>query len=1009
MKHRTLDYSTIDLMGRVSALGNHHQKYVVNIEKHFDTLVTLLDEQHLIDQIRLLRFSHDPYRAMQKIADLLHDQDTLLDLLGCYYAVQFLVMNLKAIDVLKLELFTTNSDQYHVMRSFLSRTGNDFRRLSRAYMSTLLDQFLPQKKRPAFIMCGVGTRVDQDDIDVGVIDEGKADRSVLTPAFAALYREMLKNACVLHFHLSEHVGDRGYSASIQEYHTLLDHKIHDFVLLSEMLNAVPILGQQRLFERFSQEILSRYYFRKDNNNIYHEGFLRGLLGEIHDLIMRVPSEDTLNPKKDGLRMIKAVIFALKTWKGTQKSTSLEVLDLLIKRDPINKEDYYRLYRSLTFLETFRFLYQLFVVQEEEISLQEENVFSNLETVALNMGYEDNAYAHAHTQLLIHYQDHLRLAEYATKRIVRHVTNHLGRITIFYPFDYSDQSEYSRKKYTGNLAQDFITAMEFFEGTRFWDDLLIAFDRQDGQVLDRFLTDFSQVPENEQQALIKAYVNWGKRSPYTLITLFTLIKQHEPQHARSELIQNFLWEFVTSIKRQLNDIGNFSKVLEYYPKKMYNFLAMLSEELLSRLIDILDTEIMNPEVNKTRQQLLDVCRLQYNSSYYFKRFIMRVFNTYHSHLVAFNEPQKFRQLSDGLLSNIENFDSIDEKIEKLGTYYDFEFMRLGINAIKGTYYGIINKEFTLFSDNYIQILFELCRQKVAKNYSHPPQTRDLLAVFVTGGHARSQAFDDDYDLIILINSDDQDKLAFANDIIIKMNNHIIKRSIMPHYRFADRFGHYVTTFSQLKTFFEDPDPQAFIDKSQILGARMVVGSANFDETFMQAIINPYIFQQKQAFITALIQEINSRHAYHRNLKILDIKESPGGLRDMENFLFILKAHFAERESISTKLFTILSGKLPAQEKMFDHLFKDYYFLKTVRDLYHLMVSDDDELQMKYLDNICQPLAKSTNREIKDAAQLEQKILTAMENNIQHITAIISHLGYHFKQVSAPPDRIANPYT
>ena len=40
---RTVDFSTIDLFGRVSALGNHHKKYLLNIEKNFDA-----KEQNLI-------------------------------------------------------------------------------------------------------------------------------------------------------------------------------------------------------------------------------------------------------------------------------------------------------------------------------------------------------------------------------------------------------------------------------------------------------------------------------------------------------------------------------------------------------------------------------------------------------------------------------------------------------------------------------------------------------------------------------------------------------------------------------------------------------------------------------------------------------------------------------------------------------------------------------------------------------------------------------------------------
>jgi len=100
------------------------------------------------------------------------------------------------------------------MRSFLTKTGNDFRLLSKAYMESLLDVFQRKRKIPPFIICSVGTRVDQDDIDIGVIDQGKANRNILTSACAFLNKEMLRHASPLHFHISEHVGGRGYSASM---------------------------------------------------------------------------------------------------------------------------------------------------------------------------------------------------------------------------------------------------------------------------------------------------------------------------------------------------------------------------------------------------------------------------------------------------------------------------------------------------------------------------------------------------------------------------------------------------------------------------------------------------------------------------------------------------------------------------------------------------------------------------------------------------------------------------
>ncbi len=990
MNHN-IDYSTLDLEGRVAALGNHHHKHILNINKYLDGLVSLIDQEGLIDQFYLLRFSQTPYKEMGLITRLVDDRETVLELLGCYYSLQFLLMNIKALDVLQLNL-TTDANRYNVFKLFLQRTGSDFRSLSAAYMKTLLNVFFKNRSRPDYVVCSVGTRVDQDDIDIGVIDTGLQNRDTINAAFGFLNTEMLKHASALHFHLSEHVGARGYSASIQEYHDLLDSQIQDVVILSEMLNAVPILGRSSLFLDFKREVLNRYYFREGEQNKYHEGCLRGLLGEIRDLIMTEPPEDVLNPKNDALRMIKAVIFALKTWKGIERYTALDVLDELIRTDAANYENYIRIHNAFTFFETFRFLHQLFIIQEEEISIEDPNIVQSLQGVANAMGYEDKNFASAYTQLLIHYQDHLKTARLGAENLVQQVTRHLDNITIFYPITHLSDDGNTGMQYAGNVVLDFMRKCRFFSGTRFWDDFLKAFQRDDRVLLDRFLNDFDKIPAKHLPKIIELYVKWGSLSPYTMISLITIITEKRPEMIESPLIRSFTSAFIDLLDNSLHNISRLSRVMIFYTQTMNNFLAILSDDQLYKLIKLLDRKIWHRETYRMKKRLLTLCRLYRYSSHYFRRFIHKVFNKYAYYTISLNNPPKYRQLADGFLRNLDNFDTISEKLNRLSDYYDFEFLRLGINTVNGMDIHTINKEFTIFSDNYIRILFDLCREEVTKTMKNAPQTRDLLAIFTAGGHARSQAFDDDYDLIILLNSDDENILDFANKIILKMNKRIIQRAIMPHYRFADHFRNYVTTFRNLKDFFEQPDEFAFIDQSQLLGARMVVGSAHLEESYEKELILPYIYERKAKFIDFLLLELRESQPPVEGVPGMDIKENPGGLRDMENFLFILKAHFLIRYPISPRLFIQIRNLLPGHKKILEEIMNDYYFLKHVRDLYHLIVSDDDVLQTEYLGDIIMPLNTSRSMEIQTAAELEEMVFTKMHQNVLNTEKILSALGY-----------------
>ncbi|MCK4715559.1 MAG: hypothetical protein KAT54_02010, partial [Candidatus Marinimicrobia bacterium] len=501
-------------------------------------------------------------------------------------------------------------------------------------------------------------------------------------------------------------------------------------------------------------------------------------------------------------------------------------------------------------------------------------------------------------------------------------------------------------------------------------------------------------DKQMKSLVKTYVRWGRLSPYSLISLITIITKHRSHLAESDFIMGFLDEFMLRLEGTQENISRLCHVLNFNPRMMNNFLVLLSEQHLEKLIAIIDHPIWKPDIRKIQKNLITLCKLYKDCSYYFKRFLHRVFNSNAAYISLLNNQPKFAQIADGLLRNLDNFETLSIRIDKLGDYYDFEFLRLGIRLINGESFEKVNKYFTIFSDNYIQILFDLCRELVSREMEyHIPETKDLLAVFAAGGHARSQSFDDDYDLIILLNSEDEEMLQFANKIILKMNKHIIQRSIMTHYRFADRFKNYVTTFQNLKEFFKNPDENAFIDMSQLLGARMIVGSAYFKDVFEREIIEPYIFKNNQDFTQSVKQEIALRHDYHADSDTVDIKECPGGLRDLENFLFILKARFAIVDPISPKLFKLLSQRLADYREVLAELDKNYYFLKYVRDLYRLIVSDNDELQIKYLNDIIEPLNQSRRTQFKTADDLHDKIVEYMQKNVQNINRIFSEIIPH----------------
>ena len=69
-----------------------------------------------------------------------------------------------------------------------------------------------------------------------------------------------------------------------------------------------------------------------------------------------------------------------------------------------------------------------------------------------------------------------------------------------------------------------------------------------------------------------------------------------------------------------------------------------------------------------------------------------------------------------------------------------------------------------------------------------------------------AFDDDFDLIILINSDDPIVHRYCCTIISRMHKELVKSGVLPHYRLAEYTGSYLCTFNELAQLLGDNDPE-----------------------------------------------------------------------------------------------------------------------------------------------------------------------------------------------------------
>ncbi len=953
------DFLTI-LTEKTREFGNHYRKQLQAVKRFYELLLAKIEINKKRELVHFLHPSSNFQQELRIVAAVAESKEQKLNLIGAYTALHLLWMNRHLVDTLKMELLSSNRDKIEIYKDFMRQAGDQFRSLTTSYIEELLGIFLGDQEIIEFVIMGVGTKSDQDDIDVGIVDGGSKYRDKFNYAIANVSREMLKYVTSFHFHLSEHIGTAHYSASIKEYKAVLKNELRDFVIINEMLGSAVIIGSKELFQQFENEVISRYYYNQTGFDKYHEGYLRGILGEVRSLLAKPISKSYVNPKEDGLRPIKSIISAKKTIFNVWKVNAWDIIDELRKIDTQRFAEYTMLEHSLTFIEIFRYLYQLFVTQEESIVIDDTSK-RNIRKIALLLGYIDVGSCNAEDHLLIHYYEHILNVRKVIPTLIEDIKLHLKQISIF--------KKFFELSYSGNLVRDFIEEFKFFRGTSFWDDIIDDFRSE--KILNRFVFDFNTLTPEEQKKMVQRYIGWLKYDLYTLMAFMLILGENRNSLVLYTKLND---QFLKIINRLPDTIRNIAFVFAHYPSLVNRLLALETTENLAVYSNLLREKVYEEDIATIIEDFKELINIYHISSHFFKRYFVRITIKYPECLRFLNDENALKEFAAGLYSDIGSMRTYETKKEKLGDYYDFETVRVSLATLKGASSESTNAEFIEFSDQYIRTLYDLCREETDAEFNKRIITEDVLAIFAAGGHAREQAFDDDYDLIVVLNSEDPELLSYSNKVISKMNAEIIKRGTIPHHRFAEYFGRYVITLKDLEEILSGNNPDIFIEQSQILGARLIAGSRRFENDFTEKIICPLIFVKKESYVQMMLSELESRHAERNELidSGIDIKECSGGLRDIEMIMLTLKAKFEITEPVNMQLFGTIGGRMPELKTEITNLARDFAFLKNIRDVYRLTIGATDLILPEGLATVASVLGKGDKSELQrelDASRQE----------------------------------------
>lgn len=939
------------LSERTSALGNYHRKYRHIISTNIEALTSSLELQGMRDRVHLWSHSTEVPGEMDTVLEATSDTAQKLNFLGCYYALQFLHLNLRMVDIVKLEL-AAGSHHWLTGRKLMLEAGRMFRYLTKCYMERLLEIFLGKEKAPEFVMLGVGTRADQDDIDLGIVHRQSEHSEFLNRAIGQLSTEMLKKATRLHFHLSEHVGRHSLAANIEEYEDILARGNYDFVIVTEMLGAATILGSYELFDEFKVRVTNRFFFDPGlKENRYHEGYLRGILGEIRSLLTRPKPSEIIYPKDDGLRPMKSLLSALKLVYGVDRANAWYIIDELKSKDPQREPQYRDLEEALSFLELFRHLYQIMVAQDEDIILSDPGIEAMAAKIAEMLGFEKTGVVSAEDFMLVNYYEFLDKSNNAIEVMTGDLRKHLRKISVFNPI-FSGEI-HKKPGFKGNLAIDFIRASDFFKGITYWDDFLEELADGDSLFYNEFIESLNELPERLRRKVASGYISGARYDPASVVRFLVFLGERAKTDAEKSVFDLMSRIFIDELA-VLHDVSALLIHLVYaYPVMLNSFLVLIDKDCLARFAELSRKEPPLTELHHIYKQLQALCNLHCQSSQFFKRHFHSILNKYPMFIKNLHNNSKLKEITSGFYSDLTSLSSLSERIEQLGDYYDLEFVRVSMLAMSGAPSEQTDAEFIEFTDSYTLTLYELCQKEIHLSLGYSLYTHDLFGLYATGGHAREQGFDDDYDMIVILDSSEADEIDYCNKIVGMMNSEILKRGILPHHRFADHFGSYVISFEQLAGYLEKGGENIFIDQSQILSSRMLVGSRKLENKLQDQIIGPLVFARGSRYIQQMKNELAARHAEKEDDHLNDIKECPGGLRDIEMLLLMYKTRHKVRDPLSRKFLQRLVDIEPAHAKEFKQIGQHLDFIKKLRDTYRLKVAAHNVIEQEHL----QPVAES----------------------------------------------------
>ncbi len=938
-----------ELSSSLERLSNHFQKYRQLVERNVPELRQRLADEGMTGQVHLWRKSHSYLNQMAAVASVARNAVETRKFIGTYYVLQMLHLHFVSTESLRRD-YHTNVDRDKLFRHILYRLRLQRRELVSVYLTNLIHVFDNSISLEGVAICNVGMIMDQEDLDVAVFASSKVDKKRWNTVIGQVSNEFMKYSSKMHYYLAELVANNSYLTTISDFSEYLSKDISNYVLISELLASEYLLGDESLMPQIEEQIINRFYYDK-GNRYYHEAYLRGLMAELQHQSHRKIDNRWVSPKNDALRLIHNAVSLLKTIYGIHEHGSRDTLDSLQVRDTASKRLYAKLQRSFNFFEMFLHLHQLLISIEDRFDSSDPINIENLDLVAEVMGYEAMGTVRSGTRLLVHYYEELEMLSEMLDEIMAKVNDHLKKITIFNDLLRNKTPQDLDIQWTDSLIRNLFFAIRQFRGVRYWDDILQLMAEEDGRRLVSLVESIEDLASYRRLAVFRRLVEMIAFDMDSIIIMAVMFDKF----INFKASLNYSLELNTLLLELLkNDpirVEALTALVFSHPVNVTHFLIQLKQEQLSCLETMVEQiQALDKTVEKQKSVFIKLCDLLSVSSNNYRRFFSKVVESRPeivTHIDDMNYLDRVRQL---LWAGLSDAESPEDLKKRLIVFYQFGFCRCGLEALNRpgdleTFYRMYHA----FFRRYFRWLYRAAQWSVEKKHIYPYLNRALddddqpVAIFCTGGYAREEAFENDIDLFVLCDSQDENFLRYASSIINDINRELNRQGVLTHHRFAEVFNRFVIPTEMLAERFDKPDENDFIDWAQLLGARMLVGNQLYDR-FLSNLLEKKLFSNPRRFIECLIREIKDRRENYKKMKTrpVNVKENPGGLRDIQLILQAAQAYIGNRELDIWKTFEALTEELPTLAGEFKVLERTYRFLRTFKDMYYLSLSAEDDM-------------------------------------------------------------------